>query len=77
MIVNLGPVSESARLWAARRTIAQHREPPSEERTTGSCRQCQPAGGCPMLAWAVEEIRQAPGWFVEREDRAPRSTCAP
>jgi hypothetical protein len=46
------PVSESALLWAARRVVQQHEEPPSADRATGLCAQCPDDGTCPMLDWA-------------------------
>jgi hypothetical protein len=46
-------VTAETAAWAAREVVRQHHEPPSPDRATGSCAQCQPGGGCRMLAWAL------------------------
>lgn len=47
------PALSGAEQWAAQRTVRMHTEPPSQSRATGRCARCLPAGGCPMLAWAL------------------------
>jgi hypothetical protein len=43
-------------LWAAQRTIAMHREPPTRDRATGRCAQCEPDGTCPQVSWATKVL---------------------
>jgi hypothetical protein len=52
------PVTPEIVVWAARRTVDQHSEPPSEHRATGRCAQCEPGERCRMLAWALTILNQ-------------------
>lgn len=51
--------------WAARETVRMHREPSRDDRATGACKQCQPSGGCPQLAWALGIIIDGPASRAE------------
>jgi hypothetical protein len=53
-----GPITRDYEMWVARRVVAMHEEPLSDDRASGRCAQCQPDGSCRMLVWARAVIAE-------------------
>ena len=49
------------RVWAARRTVRMHAEPPTEDRATGRCAHCGEADPCPYLVDAIRYLLASAG----------------
>jgi hypothetical protein len=56
------PVGADVVIWAARRTVQQHAEPPVKNRRTGVCAHCCEADICPTLLAAIHYLRRAAGF---------------